>query len=420
MTKTRNKPSVAIVGGGITSSMLALNLIEDGYNVTVVEKANTGNGASSRSAAAIRAQFTNETTVRGMVWAKKYFQRFSPRYGCETVFRQNGYLFLHNDVDSFASAKEQVLDQQSWGLEEVTTLSPSEIKAGFPYVSVDEVVGATWCPTDGFLQPHILLSRAFEEVDRRGGRILQNAKVTSVERTTSAITGLVTTKGTVKADIYVNTTGIWSSQFCKTLGIKQLEIDLNKVFLYFLDSSISVYGDAPLSKEVADRPMIVSPNGAYCRPDWTSNRLMMGALTECPVAHNFPDEEQDIILPKYTLSTSSGRSVNDTSYGFEVWQEMSKWLPDISLMKPAGQSSGIYDNTPDHTPFIDFDPQISNLIHAVGFSGHGMMHSPFTAVVIRHLIDTGAQAWTMELDDQVIDISSFSITREYNPEGKVI
>src|SRR3989344_2095632 len=234
MTKTK-PTTVAIIGGGITSAMLALSLVEDGYNVKVVEKANLGNGASSRSAAAIRAKFTNETTVRGMVWAKNYFKEFSKRYGCEEVFRPNGYLFLFYNNNKFAVSKEQVIDQQKWGLEEVTTLSPSEISARFPYVNVDQVVGATWCPTDGFLQPSILLSRAFEEVERLGGKILQKAEVTSVKSEGSLISSLVTTKGEVTADVYVNTTGIWSPQFCKTLGSKDLDINLNKVFLYLLD-----------------------------------------------------------------------------------------------------------------------------------------------------------------------------------------
>ena len=417
----KTKPTtVAIIGGGITSAMLALSLVEDGYKVKVVEKSNLGNGASSRSAAAIRAQFTNETTVRGMVWAKKYFKEFSKRYRCEEVFRPNGYLFLYNQRNDFAVAKEQVIDQQKWGLDEVTTLSKDDISARFPYVNVEQVVGATWCPTDGFLQPSILLSRAFEEVKHLGGEILQKAEVTSVNRRGSSISSLATTKGKVTADIYVNATGIWSPRFAQTVGCRTMDISLNKVFLYLLDTSESVHEKTSTPEEVATRPMIVSPVGAYCRPDWTPNRLMMAALSECPVLHNFVDEEQDVIPPQYTFSTAGGHGLNNTGHGVEVWQEMSRYLPDIAGMKPAGQSSGLYDNTPDHTPFIDYDPDISNLIHAVGFSGHGMMHSPFTAAVVKHLINQGTRSWTMELNGQVLDISAFSIHREYKPEGKVL
>jgi sarcosine oxidase subunit beta len=46
--------SVVIIGGGSTGALSAVRLAEQGFQVTVLEKAQIGNGSSSRSAAGIR------------------------------------------------------------------------------------------------------------------------------------------------------------------------------------------------------------------------------------------------------------------------------------------------------------------------------------------------------------------------------
>src|SRR5919204_538338 len=42
---------------------------------------------------------------------------------------------------------------------------------------------------------------------------------------------------------------------------------------------------------------------------------------------------------------------------------------------------GYYGVTPDAVPLIGFDAELSNLVHAAGFSGHGVMHAPVLPAV---------------------------------------
>ena len=55
---------VVIIGGGATSALSAVRLAERGFRVTVLEKAQLGNGSSSRSAAGIRAQVGSASRAR--------------------------------------------------------------------------------------------------------------------------------------------------------------------------------------------------------------------------------------------------------------------------------------------------------------------------------------------------------------------
>src|SRR2546421_1164256 len=101
MAHSSSAEHVVVIGGGATGALIAVGLAERGFRVTVVEKAQVGNGSSSRSAAGIRAQFSTEETVVGMQYSKWWYSHFhellhSPAdVRQQPVMRQSGYLFLY-------------------------------------------------------------------------------------------------------------------------------------------------------------------------------------------------------------------------------------------------------------------------------------------------------------------------------------
>lgn len=100
MALSSSAEHVVIIGGGTTSALIAVRLAERGFRVTVLEKAQLGNGSSSRSSAGIRAQFSTEETVVGMQYSEWWYSHFhdllhsSTDVRTQPVMRQNGYLFL--------------------------------------------------------------------------------------------------------------------------------------------------------------------------------------------------------------------------------------------------------------------------------------------------------------------------------------
>ena len=76
MALSSSAEHVVIIGGGATSALIAVRLAERGFRVTVLEKAQVGNGSSSRSAAGIRAQFSTEETVVGMQYSEWWYSHF--------------------------------------------------------------------------------------------------------------------------------------------------------------------------------------------------------------------------------------------------------------------------------------------------------------------------------------------------------
>jgi sarcosine oxidase subunit beta len=67
--------------------------------------------------------------------------------------------------------------------------------------------------------------------------------------------------------------------------------------------------------------------------------------------------------------------------------------------------AGLYTVTPDHSPVIE--ESRPGFINAVGFSGHGFMHSPATGQVVTDLVRHG--------DTDVVDLSAFRSERFAEP-----
>lgn len=170
---------VVIVGAGITGSLLAVRLARAGWSVVVLEGAHVGAGSSSRTAAGIRQQFSTPETVVGMRYSVDFYRRFREEVGGEDVpIVENGYLFLYALQEDWDAAKVRVRMQRACGLEEVEALEHAALAERFPWVDPHAVLGATWCPSDGFLHPQTVYNEAIAAAVRLGVQLVQGAPVT--------------------------------------------------------------------------------------------------------------------------------------------------------------------------------------------------------------------------------------------------
>ena len=71
---------------------------------------------------------------------------------------------------------------------------------------------------------------------------------------------------------------------------------------------------------------------------------------------------------------------------------------------------------------IDFDPFVKNLIHVAGFSGHGLMHAPFSARIVAELVAAEQRLGEISLPGfGFVDTDTYWVDREFHHgEGMVI
>jgi len=389
-----------VIGGGITGTLSAVRLLRSGWRVTLLEAEHIGAGSSSRTAAGIRQQFSTPETVLGMRYAVDAYRRFPEEIGGLSVpIVENGYLFLLRD--GLEAAAGRVAMQHSCGLREVELLSPGETALRFPFVDPDSLVGATWCPTDGFLRPEVVYGEAAASARSRGARILTHAPVSAARHEGGRLKAVFARGEWHEADLFVDATNAWSPRLSRVLGATELPISPMKRYLWFLRRP------AEFSGELLTRmPMVVSPEGAYCHPE-NAETLMTGWAHPAQPEAEFTHEDQDRIAPEFSHEGQvEGRA-------FDTWQVLANLMPQIGEFSGfCATTSGYYGVTPDHNPFLAFDPNLGGLIRAAGFSGHGAMFGPFSAHVVERLAEAGHDLEDVEVLGERASLAPFRIGRD--------
>jgi sarcosine oxidase subunit beta len=420
--------SVVIIGGGSTSALAAVRLAEQGFRVTVLEKAAIGNGSSSRSAAGIRAQFGVEETVIGMRYSEWWYAHFHDHLHTpveqrgQPVIRQNGYLFLYEDpaqagaddpafgqrcAYAWERAQTHAAMQRRLGVP-VEVLTPAEIGRRWPHLDADRLIGATWCAEDGFLVPDMIYTQGFRRARELGVEVREQTEVLGASVAGGRIVSLQTTRGPVEADLFVNATNAWAPRVSQRLGGMALAISPTRRYLYFWKP------DPPaLEPERWQRlPMtIYGLRGAHSRPQ--GDLLLLAWVRETPPEPDFADADQDAIRPGFLHKEGI------ENFGYAVLEQAALFSP--RLVEEGGlvaTTSGFYGMTPDANPLIGFDAHLSNLLHAAGFSGHGLMHAPVTAVLVEALLServtNGYAALPPPFDQYSINLATFNPGRDFH------
>jgi FAD-dependent oxidoreductase domain-containing protein 1 len=423
---TSRSAHVVLIGGGSTSAVAAVRLAERGLRVTVLEKAAIGNGSSSRSSAGIRAQFSVEETAIGMRYSEWYYAHFhdllhTPADQAQPVIHQNGYLFLYEDPATVAPdqqgavartwdhARDLAAMHQRIGLP-VTVLEPAQVRERWPHIAAERLAGATWCPDDGFLVPHMIYGEGFRRAAELGVEVRQRAEVLGASLRGGRIAAVETSDGPVAGDWFVNATNAWAPRVSQRIGGMPLPIDPLKRYLYFLRVTRPIMPSADWERLPMTIYGLGAGRGVHTRPD--GPQLLLAKSHAANPEPEFSDADQDRI--DHGFDHAHGIE----NYGYTLLEELAEFAPDLADCGGiAATTSGFYGVTPDATPLIGVDAQLPNLVHAAGFSGHGLMHAPITALLVEAIIAGDARDGRVQLpppfERHSIALAAFDPARDF-------
>jgi FAD-dependent oxidoreductase domain-containing protein 1 len=418
---------VAIIGGGVTGALTSVRLAERGFEVVALEKARIGNGSSSRSMAGIRAQWAIEETVRGMRYSEWWYAHFhdllhTPADQRQPVIAANGYLFLYEDPDQAAEADrtpvaaawETALRNAAMQREagvRVEVLSPGDVAARWPWIEAERLIGATWGSNDGFLHPHIIYQEGFRRARELGVDVRVEMEVAGAETRGERITALRLARAgqeeRLPVDWVVNATNAWAPRVSRRLGGMELPIQPLKRYLYHIQVEPPVMSD-----EAWERlPMVIlgmgPGRGAHFRPD--GPLLLLGGAHAHEPEPDFTDADQDAIRDGFN------HAVGVDNAAWDLLVQLADFAPAMAENAgPRATTCGFYGITPDATPLIGPDTQLANLVHAAGFSGHGVMHAPITALLVEALLTGAATASHVPLPEGMgsISLAAFDPARD--------
>src|SRR5207253_9223475 len=217
MTETAD---VVIIGSGIVGSSVAYHLAQAGCtNVLVLEREpHQGKGSTGKSMGGVRAQFSTPINIQMSKYSIDFFAKFDDVVGHPADYRAHGYLFCATNESHLGYLKANRERQNALGVTNVEWVSPEDIVKMVPQLRVDDILGGTYCPTDGFVDPHSVMMGFMMKARERGVRLWLDTKVTGIEVDNGQVTGVTTTRGPVSAPIIVNAAGAWAAEVALLAG----------------------------------------------------------------------------------------------------------------------------------------------------------------------------------------------------------
>jgi sarcosine oxidase subunit beta len=214
----KDTADVAIIGGGIMGASTAYHLARRGCtNVVILEKDLLAQASTGLSAGGIRQQFSHPANIRLSQEAVRVFERFEEEFGVDVEFRQVGYLFLAQSEDVWQEFLTNLELQHQYNVP-VEALSPDEIKHRWPYLTVDDLQGGTFCAEDGYADPYMAAMGFANAARRLGAHIEEQTKVTAIRIGSGQVHGIETTRGPISAPVVVNVAGPWGGEVAQMAG----------------------------------------------------------------------------------------------------------------------------------------------------------------------------------------------------------
>ncbi|MBP1806103.1 NAD(P)/FAD-dependent oxidoreductase [Rubellimicrobium aerolatum] len=369
MTPQHNAYDVVIIGGAMIGSSVAWWLSRDPAfrgRVLVVERDPTyAQAASTLSHSSIRQQFGAEVNVRISRFAAEFIHGFRDWMADPEApairLQSFGYLYLATD-DSFASVLRDNAAMQNRLGAATRILSPAEIKAEWPWLTVDDLVCGSHNPVDeGYFDGATVFDWFRLKARANGVDYIRN-EVAGLQTANGRVTAVrLATGDTVACDWLVNAAGTRAARIAAMAGLP-LPVEPRK------RTSVLFSTPEPPTRDI---PLTIDPAGVHVLPSGAN--YLAGCVPDPDVAAD-PDD-----------------FVMDHSLWEEVmWPALAARIPTFERARVLSTWVGQYDyNTLDQNAVLGPAPDLPNLLFANGFSGHGFQQAPAVGRGLAEWISTG-------------------------------
>jgi sarcosine oxidase subunit beta len=374
---------VVIIGGGIVGSSIAYQLTAAGCrNVMILERESSqGKGSTGKSMGGVRAQFSTPVNIRMSLYSIPFFRDFEETMGHPSGYRAQGYLFVATAQRHLDYLRANYNRQVTAGLKTASLVSRDDIVAMVPQLRSDDIIGGSFCSTDGFVDPYSVMTGFTLRAVDQGAQLIRDALVTGISLDQKGVASVETMQGSIATRAVVNAAGAWSAEIAKMAGL-DLPVEPLRRMLVPTEPFDKVAHSAPMTVDMS--------SGFHFRPEG------LGLL----MAWADPDEKPGFKtnFDRTFIEKILTRAVDRVP----VFEELE--------VNPSRAWAGLYEMTPDHHPVLGAAPGVGGFYFANGFSGHGVMHSPATGKILADLILKGT---TELIDAKLLDYARFA-------EGRLI
>ena len=239
---------------------------------------------------------------------------------------------------------------------DVKMIDAQEVKQINPYLS-DEVIGASWCPTDGHANPMKTTLAYYRKARQLGACFITGEKVVELQKNGGKLRRVITEQNTYEAEKVLVAAGYESRFITKTVGI-DIPMIKQKMQCLVTEAEPKMF-DQMLGTAEADFYGHQSHHGSF----------VFGGSSG----------QEGYELSKDGLISNS---INVPC----ICRGILKYFPDLSKAKIVRSWTGWIDPCVDGIPVMSRVEEVPGLYLAAGFTGHGFGIGPAAGYHLAQLI----------------------------------
>ncbi|PPJ47859.1 FAD-dependent oxidoreductase [Rhizobium sp. KAs_5_22] len=375
---------IVVIGGGIIGCSTAYHLARDHKaDVILLEQGGLTSGSTWHAAGLVGQLRSSASITRVLKYSVDLYKGLEAETGLATGWKMTGCLRLATNQDRWTEFKRLATTAGSFGMD-MHLVSPEEVKRMWPLMNVDDLVGASWLPTDGQASPSDITQSLARGARMHGAKIVENVRVTGFEMKDGRILKVKTTLGDIACEKVVNCAGQWARQVGDMAGIN---VPLQPVkHQYIITEKIEgLSTDAPTIRDPDRRTYFKEEVGG----------LVMGGYEPNPQPWTTGDVPNEWAF----------RLFDDDFDHFE--QHMMQAIERIPALEKVGVKqmiNGPESFTPDGNFILGVAPECKNMFVGAGFNAFGIASGGGAGWVLAQWVVDGEAP----LDLWVVDIRRFA------------
>ncbi len=375
MSDLPSSVKIVVIGGGIVGCATAYHLGAMGItDVLLLERHRLSSGSTWHAAGLVGQLRTNANITQLLGYSVDLYRRLGAETGLETGWKMNGGLRLACTPERWTEVKRQATTARSFGLE-MQLLTPAEAKELWPLMTVDDVVGAAFLPTDGQASPSDIVQALARGARSHGVTIREEVAVTGFRIEGGRVTGVETGQGMIACDKVVICAGQWSRDLGRLAGVNVPLVSVQHQYIV----------TEPVPGVTSGLPTLRDPDRlTYWKEE--VGGLVMGGYEPNPKPWAERGVPQDFAYQLLDFDTDH----------FEPTMELA--LGRVPALETAGIRqfiNGPESFTPDGNFILGEAPEVRGIFVGAGFNAFGIASGGGAGMALAEWVATGAPPYDL-------------------------
>lgn len=215
----KSSAKAVVIGGGVVGVSTLYHLAKKGWSDAVLIERKELTSGSTWHAAGLLPLFNVSYSV-GQIhkYSVRFYQELAEETGMDTGFRKVSNVRLARSQERMDEYEMYMGIAETIGVD-VKRLTPEEIKAKWPYVNTDGLLGAIQHVDDGYIQPADLTQALAKGARDLGATIYRNTGVEGIRQLENDKWVVTTDKGEIECDHVISCTGNFARKTGAMVGL---------------------------------------------------------------------------------------------------------------------------------------------------------------------------------------------------------